>query len=53
MQYLNLINQVGNEDMVKLFLDGQISALELSQIIGSSNTDLVVEYKIQRNKEKK
>ena len=45
MDWLSLISQVGNADLVRMFLQGKITRQDLASEIGNSNTDLVVEYK--------
>lgn len=52
MTFLELINEVGNADLIRLFLQDKISKLELAKEIGNSNTDLVIEYKKQLNNNK-
>ena len=48
MNWIELIREVGNADLIRLFLQDKITKSELASEIGNSNTDLVVEYKNNR-----
>ena len=45
MEKYELIEIVGDEFVVDMFLRGEISLNELAEEIGSSNADLVEDYK--------
>ncbi|MDF2950574.1 MAG: hypothetical protein K0S18_157 [Anaerocolumna sp.] len=49
MTFLDLINETGNADLIRLFLQDKINKLDLANAIGNSNTDLVITYKNQVN----
>lgn len=44
-RYLEIVQMVGNEFVVDAFLNGEMSLNELAEEIGSSNADLVKEYR--------
>lgn len=44
MTWLELINEIGHADLIRQYLQGHISKLELSSEIGNSNIDLVIRY---------
>lgn len=44
-KYLEIVQMVGNEFAVDAFLNGEISLNELAEEVGSSNADLVKEYR--------
>jgi len=48
MTWLELINETKNADLVRSYLQGKISRLELADGIGNSNTDLVIQYQTQQ-----
>lgn len=49
MSWLELIREVGNADLVRIYLAGQIQYSELAEEIGNSNASLVNEYKNKSN----
>lgn len=53
MTYLGLIREVGNQWIVDLFLKGVVTKAELAGEVGSSGADLVIEYKEEKEREKK
>lgn len=48
MSWLELIREVGNADLVKMYLAGQINYSELAEEIGNSNAGLVNDYKYSK-----
>lgn len=48
MTWLELINEVGNEDLIRLYLQGKVKESDLLQEMSSSSLDLVNRYRNQR-----
>lgn len=44
-RYLEIVQTVGNEVVVDAFLNGEMTLNELAEEVGSSNADLVKEYR--------
>lgn len=44
-RYLEIVQLVGNECIVDAFLNGEMSLYELVEAVGSSNADLIKEYR--------
>ena len=48
MSWLELIREVGNADLVRMYLAGQIQYWQLAEEIGNSNASLVNNYKYSK-----
>ena len=48
MSWLELIREIGNADLVRMYLAGKITYSELAEEIGNSNASLVNDYKYSK-----